>query len=133
MGERRLMNEELERIPDAKNYPSIHGLINKERVINYLPQMKRNQILDEIARNHAELMCGQGKILLPTNAFAKYNNFDCLSSFAWNVGYGFNKQDIQNSFMASNTTKKNVLNPKFQIMGVGSAMDSEGHLYICQV
>ena len=103
--ERRLMNEELKRIPDAKSYPSIHGLINKERVINYFPQLKRNRILDNVARNHAELMCREGKMLLPMNNFAKYNNIDQLSSFAWNVGYGMNKQDIQKSFMTSNITK----------------------------
>ena len=54
-------------------------------------------------------------------------------ALAENVGTGANVAEIQRAYMASPSHRSNILNPRWNGMGVGYAKDARGRAYTVQV
>jgi len=133
--QRRIKEQELNKMPDTTIFPSTHVAINKERVGNNVPKLTRCGILDEIARNHASYMLQQTKVtpfLDKAHYLPQFRRYS-TSSLTLNVSHSSTIQDSQRRFMRSKNPKKNILNKDFEKMGVGTAQDEKGKLYVCQV
>ena len=134
--EKRIMSEKLQRMPDTSIFPSLHVIINKERTKNYLPLLKRCGVLDAFARHHASSMSKERTLIkkMDENYLIKLQQkIDLKGSFGLNVDRGLTIRAIQENFMRSNTSKSNILSKDYDMMGVGTAFDSKGKLYICQI
>lgn len=134
--EQRLISEKLSKMPDTKKFASSHVMINKHRVLNYLPELERCGYLDEIASNHAKKMAEQRETILDLDEFniaLLQQNFDASCLFSLNVSSGSDMREVLRKFMKSATPRSNILSPHINMMGVGSAFDFKGCVYVCQV
>ena len=87
--------------------------------------------LTSIARRHSARMASSGTI---------YHNGNLANeapgdwqSLGENVGMGPTCDDIHNAFMNSASHRKNILDPKFNFVGVGVVTASDGTLYVTEV
>jgi len=134
--ERRIMNDELRKMPSLSGFRSNHLMVNRERVMNYLPQLRRCSHLDNIARVHAIEMAEEGKILkhlssktllrLQENGYPK-------ALVVMNAGRSSSILDAQNKFMNSKISRSNILDPKLKRIGFGCENDEKGRVYSCQM
>lgn len=136
--ERRELFETLEKMPYTGYLPSNHVVINKERVIHKLPELERCHALDAKARYHAILMLEKKKTLSELdNTCLKQMMSDCESNegliIGLNVAYGKTIKELQKSFMTKKKQKQNILNGTFKRMGVATAADQNGYIYMCQI
>ena len=134
--ERNAIALKLQSLPDAETYASNHVMINRERVIFGLPQLNRSSVLDEIAQSHAKSMAKEKQIIFrldEENLFRLRLEFDSRTAFALNVSCGENVREVYGSFMKSSVPRSNILNSDIEIMGVGSALDSDDCSFVCQI
>jgi len=134
--ERRAMAEKLQDMPDTRLYASNHVMINKKRVLHNLPLLQRSNVLDEIARKHATSMAEQEKVISnldAENISILKREMDSSFAYALNVSSGSAIREVQKNFMKSSIPKKNILSTEVDLMGVGSAYDLKGKVYVCQI
>jgi len=84
-----------------------------------------------IARRHSQRMASSGTIFHNGN-LANEAPSD-WQSLGENVGMGPSCSDIHNAFMNSASHRKNILDPKFNFVGVGVVTASDGTLYVTEV
>ena len=84
-----------------------------------------------MARRHSQRMASSGSI---------YHNGNLANeapgdwqSLGENVGMGPSCSDIHNAFMNSASHRKNIVDPKFNFVGVGVVTASDGTLYVTEV
>ena len=130
--QKRVILETIDNMPETRFYSSNHVMINKERVLHCLPKLSRCQELDEIARNHAILMLESKKTIPELD-----RTYNCKSgqdlTIGLNVAYGKKIRDLQRCLMNKKCEKKNILNEEFKRMGVATAQDDKGYIYLCQI
>ena len=84
-----------------------------------------------IARRHSQRMADSGTIFHNGNlANEAPSDWQSLGD---NVGMGPSCSDIHNAFMNSPSHRKNILDPKFNFVGVGVVTASDGTLYVTEV
>ena len=123
-------------------FGSNHVLINKERVKRDVMPLKRDQALDEIALSHAKAMAEQENLF--------HSNADVTITETWKksgpcrlIGENVTKQGKGTKYLTrramavlfanSGSDRKNILDPRFQYLGIGTQMSVNGTLYICQL
>jgi len=84
-----------------------------------------------IARRHSQRMADSGTIFHNGN-LANEAPSD-WQSLGENVGMGPSCSDIHNAFMNSSSHRKNILDPKFNFVGVGVVTASDGTLFVTEV
>ncbi|MBW3587821.1 MAG: CAP domain-containing protein [Actinobacteria bacterium] len=84
-----------------------------------------------IARRHSQRMASSGTIFHNGN-LANEAPSD-WQSLGENVGMGPSCSDIHTAFMNSPSHRKNILDPKFNFVGVGVVTASDGTLYVTEV
>jgi len=122
-------------LPDTWYYSSNHILVNRERALCGLTQLKRVRLLDELARFHAENMAEK------TTLFHSVDGLDALKSkvgeakFAGeNVQRGKSIRWMHTAMMASGKkSRENILSKKYAEFGMGTAKGSDGKLYMVQL
>ena len=134
--EKRKREKELKQMPDIVEFSSNHIMINKERLARGIEQLERCNVLDEVASNHAKLMAE--RIHLYENlsegckVFLKRHK-NISSTYEINVECASSIRKSHLMLMCRESSRRNILNPNFNSMGVGFARDRKGWLYICQV
>merc|ERR1712226_1269210 len=122
-------------MPDTWYYSSNHVLVNQERAKRFAAPLIRMRGLDEIARIHAEQMAQDQQVY--------HVNLDALrialqkvphQRLGVNVQRGTSIRDIHECMMKTSlSNKNNIVDRRFTHMGMGTAVDSNGTLYLCQV
>lgn len=123
-------------------FGSNHVLINKERIKRDIMPLKRDQALDEIALSHAKEMAKKENLF--------HSNADATITETWKksgpcrlIGENVTKQGKGTKYLTrramavlfanSGSDRKNILDPRFQYLGIGTQMSDNGTLYICQL
>ncbi|HVE97999.1 MAG TPA: CAP domain-containing protein [Mycobacteriales bacterium] len=83
-----------------------------------------------VARRHAERMAAQKRIFHNPNLSREVTGWRAVGE---NVGMGTDVAPIHNAFMRSTSHRANILDKGFGEVGMGTARDSNGRLYIVQV
>lgn len=125
--------------PQHTRFYSNHCLINFERQRRDVPPLKRSIELDRVARWYADNMAAKRKVKHsdPSKLHEHLQNleYDILGE---NVAIGDTKgrycmRKIHNTMMRDFGNYNNIMDQRFKEMGVATARDSKGQLYICQL
>lgn len=112
-------------------YSSNHVLVNRERLANGLAPLKRSVVLDEKARQVAEL-AASGKDLKEVIPEEETENF-----VSGNVLVGDSIRSIHCQMLVRDKCHReriNMFNPNFKELGMGTYKDpNTGLLYLCQL
>jgi hypothetical protein len=115
-------------------YASNHVMINSERTKKYIPPLKRNRDMDEIAREQARLMAADNMLFHadPADLMDLFEKQVCRR-IGENVTRGSNLHDIHQAMMDTVADRNNILDSRFTCMGIGTAKAVDGTLYLCQL
>lgn len=120
-------------LPDTWYYSSNHILVNRERALSGLTQLRRVRMLDDVARFHAQDMAEEQRL------FHSVDSADALrrklkSKFTGeNVQRGSSIREMHKNMMnGGRKSKENILSMKFTEFGMGTAKGEDGRLYMVQ-
>lgn len=113
----------------------VQDLLNADRVANNLPALSDYQAADTKAQAWAEHLAAN-----PSNPpVLEHSNLpDGYGNTKWcrlgeNVGAGPTIESIEPAFMASPTHRENILNPVYDHVGTGVAVNAtSGYVYVVQ-
>ncbi len=106
------------------------SLANKERSARGLRSYSVASDLVAVARRHAQRMAASGKIYHNGNLGNDVRGWQAVGE---NVGMGGSASSIHQAFMNSTAHRANILDRDFTQVGMGTAYDSKGVLYVTQV
>ena len=86
--------------------------------------------LVSVARRHAQRMAAKGTIYHNPNLASEVSGWRAVGE---NVGMGGNVKSIHDAFMNSTHHRANILDRDFTEVGIGTATDSDGVLYVAEV
>jgi hypothetical protein len=106
------------------------SMANSERSSRGLRSYSVAGDLVAVARRHAQRMAAAGKIWHNPNLGSEVSGWQAVGE---NVGMGGSASSIHQAFMNSAAHRANILDTDFTQVGMGTARDSKGVLYITQV
>lgn len=106
------------------------SMANRERSSRGLRSYSVSSDLVAVARRHAQRMAAGGKIWHNPNLGSEVSGWQAVGE---NVGMGGSASSIHQAFMNSAAHRANILDTDFTQVGMGTARDSKGVLYITQV
>jgi cysteine-rich secretory family protein len=107
------------------------SLLNHERTSRGGHALVTKSDLVEVARRHSRDMAERGYIYHNSNLPNEVGgDWRILGE---NVGRGGSVDSIHNAFMNSETHKRNILDSRFNQIGVGTFVASNGYLYVTEV
>ena len=106
------------------------SLANQERSKRGLRTYSVASDLVAVARRHAQRMASAGKIYHNPNLGSDVSGWQAVGE---NVGMGGSASSIHQAFMNSAPHRANILDTDFTQVGMGTAYDSKGVLYVTQV
>jgi hypothetical protein len=104
--------------------------INSERGARGLRSYAIRGDLTSVARNHAARMAARRSYYHNPNLSSEVGGWQALAE---NVGKGSDAGSLHNAFMASSGHRRNILSSTYTEVGVGTATDSSGTLYVVQI
>lgn len=104
--------------------------VNAARAANGVRSLAWSSELADVARRQAERMASSGDLEHNPNLGNEVTGWRVVSE---NIGYGPTWRSIQNAFMASSEHRANLLDPEVTQLGVGTAVDKHGTLWVSQV
>jgi uncharacterized protein YkwD len=124
----------------SKELQKVLELTNEARAGEKLPALKLNAALCKAAQAHSANMARQGKmehVLDGKNPAQRVEaaGYD-YAKVGENIAAGANGPPVEaifKSWMESQHHKDNILNPKYQEIGLGLAADAKGEVYYTQV
>jgi uncharacterized protein YkwD len=109
------------------NKTYVQYLHNKERASKNIKTLELDDSLSLFAQKHAEWMATKG-LMVHSNL-----NFD-FKTRGENIAFGQKTEnDVMKSWMGSTGHRRNILNSKFEYMGVGVATNKNDTIYWCVV
>jgi len=121
-------------LPEPWYFSSNHVLVNRERTNRTIDPLVRMRGLDELARIHAAQMAEEkeARHLNPDALRIALGRVNCRR-LGTNVQMGPSIRDIHDTMMLTLSNKNNILDRRFTHMGMGTATDETGTLYLCQI
>lgn len=113
------------------------AMVNAARHSEHSPPLVRDRALDDIAQRHAEAMrklkriahdAGDG----PPPARVEAAGVDVLA-FGENVAHALDLRRAHRALWASPSHRENLLQARFDRVGIGIAIDPDGSLWVCEV
>lgn len=122
-------------LPDTWYYSSNHILVNRERALNGLPQLRRCRLLDDLARFHALDMAEGSKLFHSVDGLDELKKKLGSATYAGeNVQRGKSIRWMHSAMMASGKkSRDNILSKKYTEFGMGTAKGEDGKLYMTQL
>jgi len=119
-------------ISNASFDSQLRTLTNTERTKKSLKKLKFAACLDRYAQQQANRMAAEERMF---HQDLKIVLRKCKAkTVGENVAHGFESpKENMKAWMASPGHRKNILNPKFNRLGIGVARDTNGHSYTVQV
>jgi len=136
---KKLMTKARKLPQTSGKFASPHIMINAERTRKMVPPLMRDRHLDQIAREHAEVMAEAKKVIhmdgplfLQTRLLeGKDDRF--FARVGVNIARGNTVEEIHKFMMANLAERNNIQDKRFSTMGVGTARADDGTIYLCQV
>lgn len=100
---------------------------NAAREAHGLAPLAVHADLTSIARNWSAQMAATRTLEHNPNLTGQVQNWQAVGE---NVGYGPDEPHIQNAFMTSPDHRSNILDPDYTQLGVGTARDDRGQLWV---
>jgi len=114
-------------------------LTNEARAKEKLPPLKPNALLCQAARAHSANMAKQGKMEHDLDDQKPSQRVDA-TGYTWsavgeNIAYGWNTsvETIFQGWMDSKGHRENILNARFEEIGIGLAKNKKNEVYYTQV
>ncbi len=108
-------------------------VMNATRKNSGVPSLSRRSCMDDVARKWARAMAAANGLSHNLKANAALAAQRCKykwTSAGENVGYGPTSLAIFDAFYKSKGHRENILNPKYNVVGIGSWRNSKGKLFI---
>lgn len=83
-----------------------------------------------VARRHAQRMAASKSIYHNKNLGSEVSGWEAVGE---NVGMGGSASSIHQAFMNSTAHRANILDPDFTQVGIGTAFDADGVMYVTEV
>ena len=106
------------------------SLANKERANRGLRSYSVASDLVAVARRHAQRMAAKHSIYHNPNLGSEVTGWQAVGE---NVGMGGSASSVHQAFMNSTAHRANILDGDFTQVGMGTAYDDKGVLYVTQV
>jgi hypothetical protein len=103
---------------------------NSERSARGIPRYAVRSDLVAVARRHAQRMAGKQNLYHNPNLGSEVDNWQEVGE---NVGVGGSVSSIHQAFMNSAGHRANILDRAFTEVGMGTATDGEGKIWVVQV
>jgi len=145
--DRKLLKEILlkaRKLPqEPGKYASNHIMVNHVRTKRNIPTLRRERHMDQIAREHAELMAKEKQIFLIDNPLElrnrliekdrEANELPIFERVGMNIARGKDIAECHRFMMAALAERSNIYDKRFFSMGMGTFTADNGVLYMCQV
>lgn len=103
---------------------------NQARTNHDRPVLTVSSHLTEIAQNWAQWMARHHSMQHNPNLESQVHNWQDLGE---NVGSGGSEPPIHRAFMNDTYHRRNILSPAYTMVGIGTARDDNGRLYVDEV
>jgi uncharacterized protein YkwD len=122
---------------DADGPAALLAMINRARESERIPPLERDATLDGIAERHAQVMRKQRRIAHDAGDGDPRSRVEgtSLSILATgeNVAHAFDVTRAHRALWASPSHRANLLQPRFDRIGIGVAPDSDGSVWVCEM
>ena len=129
--------EPSEPITSGDLHEALLAMINRARESEGSPALARETALDSIAQRHAELMLKAKRVAhdvgdgLPT-ARVEATGLAVLAA-GENVAHALDLTRAHRALWASPAHRENLLQPRFDRVGIGVVRDPDGSIWVCEV
>jgi hypothetical protein len=121
-------------LPDCWYYSSCHILINRERAMCNIPKLRRVRMLDDMARFHAEDMAENSCVFHSVKSADNLKRKVHSKYAGENIQRGKSIRSMHSGMMEKGKrSRDNILSKQFTEFGLGTAMGSDGKLYMVQL
>jgi uncharacterized protein YkwD len=123
--------------PSADQAEALLDMVNQARAAEQSPELKRDPSLDAIAMRHAEAMRKLKRIAHDAGdgdprARVEAANIDVLAA-GENVAHALDVTRAHRALWASPSHRENLLQPRFDGIGIGVVVDPDGSIWVCEV
>ena len=120
-------------LPTTWYFQSNHVMVNMERTKRAIAPLVRMRELDEIAAEHAQQMVDSARLyhMEPQEILEALGR--PARRLGCNVNTGSSIKDIHSGMMVTSSNRNNIIDRRYTHMGMATARDAEGQLYICQI
>jgi uncharacterized protein YkwD len=109
---------------------AVASALNADRTANHLHALAASDMLDLKAQAWAERLARDGYL---HHSDLTSGVSGCWRRLGENVGYGSSVANIETTYMNSAPHRANILQPAFNIVGVGYARSTDGRTWTVQV
>jgi len=122
---------------DADRDAALFDMINRARAFERSPTLQRDQNLDAIAERHAQAMRKLQRIAHDAGdgdprSRVEAANLDVLAA-GENVAHAIDVTRAHRALWASPSHRENLLEARFDRVGIGTALDDDGSIWVCEV
>ena len=123
--------------PSADQAEALLAMVNQARASEHSPTLRRIASLDVVASQHAEAMRKLKRIAHDAGdgdprARVEAANLDVLAA-GENVAHALDITRAHRALWASPSHRENLLQPRFDGIGIGIAVDPDGSIWVCEV
>lgn len=123
--------------PGTDPAAALVDMVNRARATERSPPLERDPALDALARAHAEAMRRLKRIAHDTGEGDPRTRVEAaglaLLATGENVAHAADVARAHRALWASPSHRENLLEPRFDKIGVGLALDSDGSVWVCEV
>jgi uncharacterized protein YkwD len=123
--------------PDVDQSDALFGMINRARAFEQSPLLQRDASLDAVAEQHAQAMRRLQRIAHDAGdgdprSRVEAANLDVLAA-GENVAHALDVTRAHRALWASPSHRENLLESRFDRVGIGTALDTDGSIWVCEV
>ena len=115
---------------------ALYAMVNAARASERLAELARDERLEALAQAHAEAMRRARKTAHDTgdgDLNQRLTQLGLELEAGENVAHAGSAALAQRALWASPSHRENLLFPRFNVLGIGVALDPDGTLWVCQV
>jgi uncharacterized protein YkwD len=121
----------------ADRNAALFDMINRARAFERSPSLQRDESLDTVAERHAQAMRKLQRIAHDAGdgdprSRVEAANLDVLAA-GENVAHALDVTRAHRALWASPSHRENLLEARFDRVGIGTAVDADGSVWVCEV
>jgi hypothetical protein len=120
-------------LPGTWYYSSNHVMVNQERIKRFIAPLVRMRELDEIAKEHVEVMARERRAFHSNPDFLRIRFQRPSRRLGENVAKGSSIRAIHEAMMETRSDYNNIADRRYTHMGMATAKASDGELFMCQI
>jgi hypothetical protein len=120
-------------LPGTWYYSSNHVMVNQERIKRFIAPLVRMRELDEIAKEHVEVMARERRAFHSNPDFLRIRFQRPSRRLGENVAKGSSIRAIHEAMMETRSDYNNIADRRYTHMGMATAKASDGELIMCQI